>query len=181
MNTLKTSLIVLASLMAAALSALSAEIVPGVVAEPAKPTKTVVYEAPSEGKLYADAGVRLNTPNFKDGTWGYFVGVGYQASPVWSIDGRLGHGGLDAEGHAIQDLGARVVARLPFKTFSPYTFLGASFSLENDLWRLQPGAGIEFGVSERLKGLSIFAEGGMDADLKGKNGYLFGSGIRLRF
>jgi hypothetical protein len=45
----------------------------------------------------------------------------------------------------------------------------------------EPGAGIEVGVNKRLKGLSVFAEGGLKANLKGGGGYLFSGGVRLRF
>ena len=131
--------------------------------------------------LYYDSFVTARTPSFADVTYGYGLGIGYQVSPYWSADLRVGHCGLDTRGSVVQDLGGRLVARMPFELLAPYTFLGASFDLERDRWLIQPGAGIEFGVNKRLRGLSLFAEGGLDADLHGRNGYVFNGGVRLRF
>jgi hypothetical protein len=131
--------------------------------------------------IYADAGLALRTPNFSDGTYGYFAGVGCQITRHWAADIRLTHEGLDADGSAIQDIGGRLVARMPFDFVAPYTFLGGTFDLERDEWRLQPGGGIEIGLTKKLEGLRLFAEGGLDADLNGHSGYVFGAGIRLRF
>lgn len=133
------------------------------------------------GRLYADTFLSLRTPDFSTGDYLYGVGVGYQITKHWAIDARAAHHGLDADGAAVQSVGGRLVARMPFEFLSPYTFLGGTFDLERDAWRLQPGGGIELGVNKRLKGLSVFAEGGLDADLKGRNGYLFTGGVRLRF
>lgn len=168
---MKTILYSILALLAAAYSALSAE------------TNAVKLTQPptNPGKVYADTFLSLTTPDFDSGTYAYGLGVGYQATSVWSVDARLTHHGLDSEGSGIQDIGARLVARLPFKAASPYTFLGAKFDLEDDAWRLQPGAGIELGVSKSLRGLSVFAEGGLDADLHGRSGYLFSGGLRWRF
>lgn len=172
MNTTKCLLITaLLCILAGSYCAYSAEL-PGGVA-PEAPAK--------QSGLYADTSLYLRTADFKDSTYGYAAAVGYQFSPVWAADARLVHHGLDAEGSAVQDIGGRVIARLPIKTLSPYTFVGASFNLERDIWHLQPGIGIEFGVTERLKGLSVFGEAGLDADLKGNSGYLFSSGLRWRF
>ena len=180
----KVFLYSLLALLAAAYSALSAETniaklgpTAGVQTNAVKLTQPPT----NPGKLYADTRLSLRTPNFTSGDYSYAVGIGYQATSVWAVDAQLSHHGLDWEGSAIQDLGARVVARLPFKTVSPYTFLGAAFDLEQDEWRLRPGAGIELGVSRRLRGLSVFAEGGLDANLRGQSGYLFSSGLRWRF
>jgi len=136
---------------------------------------------PTTTGFYADVGVSLDTPNFSDGEYGYFAGVGYQITEHWGIDARVAHQGLDIEGHTIQSIGGRLVARMPFGRLAPYTFLGGTFDLERDEWRLQPGGGIELGITKKLEGLRLFAEGGLDADLKGQNGYLFGAGVRLRF
>ncbi len=131
--------------------------------------------------LYYDSFISARTPNFSDATYSYGLGIGYQVSPVWSADLRASHSGFDTRGSVVQDLGGRLVARMPFEFLAPYTFLGASFDLERDRWLIQPGAGIEFGVNKRLRGLSLFAEGGLDADLHGRNGYVFNGGVRLRF
>lgn len=169
MNTLRTFLYATIGLLSAAIAALSAD-------APVKLTAP-----PTSTGFYADAGLSLRTPNFSEATYGYFAGVGYQASKHWAADLRLTHEGLDAEGSAIQGIGGRLVARMPFDFVAPYTFLGATFDLERDAWRLQPGGGIELGLSRKYDGLRLFAEGGLDADLKGRSGYLFGAGIRLRF
>ncbi len=131
--------------------------------------------------LYFDSFISARTPNFSDATYSYGLGIGYQVSPYWSADIRASHAGFDAHGSVVQGLGGRLVARMPFELLAPYTFLGASFDLERDHWLIQPGAGIEFGVNKRLRGLSLFAEGGLDADLHGHNGYVFTGGVRLRF
>lgn len=146
-------------------------------------TNAVKLTAPqaTPGRVYADTFLSLRTPDFSDGDYLYGVGVGYQITKHWAIDARASHHGLDVNGSAVQDIGGRLVARMPFAFLAPYTFLGASFDLERDAWHLQPGAGIELGVNKRLKGLSVFAEGGLDADLNGHSGYLFSSGLRLRF
>ncbi len=147
----------------------------------ASETKPRLSARPKPGRAYVDSFLSLRTPNFTDGQYAYGVGVGYQVSKHWAIEARGSHQGLDASGSAVQDLGGRLVARMPFEFLSPYTFLGGSFDLERNAWHLTPGGGIEFGVNKRLKGLSLFAEGGLDADLKGHSGYLFGGGLRLRF
>jgi len=137
------------------------------------------------GRIYADSFLSLRTPDFDHGDYLYGVGVGYQITKYWAIDARLTHQGLDAEGSAVQDIGGRLVARMPFEFLSPYTFLGASFDLERDNWRIQPGAGVELGVSKSLKGLSVFAEGVLDARLEEGSlrdpAWLFTGGLRLRF
>lgn len=151
--------------------------------EPETPSKKagLAYNEPKPGRLYLDSFLSLRTPNFVDANYGYGIGIGYQVNRYWSGEVRAIHHGLDYDGSAIQDIGGRLVARMPFEFLAPYTFLGASFDLESDAWHLQPGAGIELGVHQSLKGLSIFAEGGLDADLKGRSGYLFSSGVRIRF
>jgi len=133
------------------------------------------------GSLYFDSFVTVRTPDFADATYGYGLGIGYQVSPYWSAEVRAGHSGFDVRGSVVQDLGGRLVARMPFEYVAPYGFLGGSFDLERDRWHLQPGAGIEFGVNKRLRGLSLFAEGALDADLHGRSGYVFTGGVRLRF
>jgi hypothetical protein len=132
-------------------------------------------------RLYFDSFVTARTPNFSEATYGYGLGIGYQVSPYWSADFRAGHSGFDTRGSVVQDLGGRLVARMPFEFLAPYAFLGASFDLERDRWLIQPGAGIELGVNKRLRGLSLFAEGGLNADLHGRHGYVFNGGVRLRF
>lgn len=144
-------------------------------AEPPKAASPLA--APETGAgFYADTFLSLRTPDFNEGTYGYGVGVGYQVNRYWGADVRLSHEGLDVEGSIIQDIGGRLVARMPFEALQPYTFLGGSFNLEHDIWHLQPGLGIAFG-----KSVQFFAEAGLDADLKGRNGYLFGAGLRIRF
>ena len=179
---MKTILYTIAGLLLGAYIALSADapkqIVPGVVEE-ARPAKLTEPYTPLG--WYADAGLSLTTPDFNTSEDGYFIGVGYQFTKNWAADLRLGHEGLDFDGHAVQSIGGRLVARMPFNYLSPYTFLGATFDLERDDWRLQPGAGLELGLTKKLEGLRLFAEAGLDADLKGGNGYLFGAGVRLRF
>ena len=137
--------------------------------------------SPTHSLLYFDSFVTALTPNFADATYGYGLGIGYQVSPYWSADIRASHSGFDTRGSVVQEVGGRLVARMPFEFLAPYTFLGATFDLERDRWLIQPGAGIEFGVNKRLRGLSLFAEGGLDADLHGRNGYVFNGGVRLRF
>lgn len=141
----------------------------------------LAYTRPQPGRVYVDSFLSLRTANFTEADHGYGIGVGYQVTKYWSGEFRMTHHGLDAEGSLIQDLGGRLVARMPFEFLAPYTFLGATFDLERDAWRLQPGAGVELGVHKSLKGLSVFAEGGLDADLHGRSGYLFTSGLRFRF
>lgn len=172
MNTIQTVLCALVALLT---------LTPGV--QSAETNKPVKLTAPptNPGKLYADTFLSLRTPDFDHGDYLYGVGVGYQITKHWAIDARASHRGLDASGSGVQDIGGRLVARMPFEVLSPYTFLGASFNTERDAWHLQPGGGIEVGVNKRLKGLSVFAEGGLDADLKGRSGYLFKGGVRLRF
>lgn len=185
MNTLRNFLYAIMALLTTALGALSAENRPAPPPLPQAPTVEsgvkLTAPKPHVGKLYADTFLSLRTPDFTKGDYLYGVGIGYQASPYWSIEGRALHHGLDAAGSAVQSLGGRLVARMPFEFLAPYTFLGATFDLEDDTWRLQPGAGLEIGVSKKLRGLSLFAEGGLDADLRGRNGYLFTGGVRLRF
>ena len=149
------------------------------------PAVKLTEPQPRVGKLYADTGISLGTPDFKDGEYGYFAGVGYQINKHFALDARASHHGLDASGSAIQDLGARAVARLPWRFLSPYGFLGASFDLERDAWHLEPGLGVELGVTNRLQGLSVFAEAGIDTRLENgslrDSGWKFASGLRLRF
>ena len=145
--------------------------------EPANRQSAIGYSA----GLYFDSFVTVRTDDFSDATYGYGLGIGYQVSPYWSADVRASHSGFDARGSVVQDLSGRLVARMPFEYVAPYVFLGGSFDLERDRWHLQPGAGIEFGVSRRLRGLSLFAEGALDADLRGRSGYVFNGGVRLRF
>lgn len=171
MNKIETILCALVALLT---------LTPGVQsAETNKPVKLTAPETATG--FYADAGLALRTPNFSDGTYGYFAGVGYQITRHWAADIRLTHEGLDADGSAIQDIGGRLVARMPFDFVAPYTFLGGTFDLERDEWRLQPGGGIEIGLTKKLTGLRLFAEGGLDATLDGRSGYVFAGGIRLRF
>jgi len=171
MNTIRNFLCALLALLTTSLAALSVE------------TNAIKLTAPQThpGKLYADTCLSLSTRDFNTGTYAYGIGVGYQASKHWGVDFRFSRDGLDAEGSAVQGIGGRLVARMPFEFLSPYTFLGATFDLERDQWRMQPGAGLEIGVSKKLKGLSVFTEGSLDADLNGRSGYVFGAGIRLRF
>ncbi len=174
---LDTILFSIVCYLAIVLVASSAETnAPAPAAAPAKFTAP-----PTTLGLYADAGLSLHTPDFNDGAYGYLAGIGYQFTKYWAADARVTHEGLDAEGSAIQGLGGRLVARMPFNFVAPYTFLGGTFDLERDDWRLQPGAGVELGLTKKLQGLRLFAEGGLDADLKGHSGYLFSTGIRLRF
>lgn len=136
----------------------------------------------SAGRVYFDNFLSLRTTDFShDEAFGYGLGVGYNFTKVFAADVRVSHEGLNIEGQAVRAVGGRVLARLPWEFLSPYGFLGAEFDLGPDQWRLQPGAGVEIGVSKKLKGLSIFGEAGLDADLKGKNGFLFSSGLRWRF
>lgn len=160
--------------------------IPKTIVRPAAPVREtskvgIAYNEPKPGRVYLDSFVSLRTPDFTDANYGYGIGVGYQFSKYWSGEIRTLHHGLDADGSAIQDVGGRLVARMPFELLAPYTFIGASFDLERDAWHLQPGAGLEIGVHQSLKGLSLFAEGGLDANLHGQSGYLFSSGIRIRF
>lgn len=134
-----------------------------------------VAAAPEQTGLYADTFLSLRTPDFHRSHYGYGVGVGYQVTRHWAADVRLIHHGLDAEGSVVQDIGGRLVARMPWEALQPYTFLGGSFDLERDVWHLQPGAGIAFG-----KQIQAFIEGGLDANLKGDSGYLFSAGLRFR-
>jgi hypothetical protein len=184
MNTLQNFACALLGLLTTALAALSAD----GPASTAKSTESaqaaaaprLAAPATSTG-FYADTFLSLRTADFSAGDYLYGVGVGCQVSPYWAIDGRLTHHGLDADGSAVQSIGGRLVARMPFDFVAPYSFLGGTFDLERDEWRLQPGGGIELGLSKKLTGLRLFAEGGLDADLKGRSGYLFGAGGRLRF
>lgn len=150
-------------------------------AEPAPPP--VVENAPTAFRgFYTDQFLLLATKDFShDETFGYGLGVGYAFTKVFAADVRLEHEGLNITGQAVRTIGGRAIARLPFEFLSPYSFVGAAFDLGPDQWKLRPGIGIEFGVSKRLQGLSIFAEGGLDADLKGSSAFLFSSGIRWRF
>jgi len=149
-------------------------------AEPAANTEHGTRNTSAPG-LYFDSFASARTPDFQHASYGYGLGVGYQVTKHWGGDLRVIHHGFDADGSVVQSIGGRLVARMPFELLSPYTFLGGTFDLERDEWRLQPGGGIEFGVSKRLRGLSLFAEGGLDADLRGQSGYLFTTGIRWRF
>lgn len=140
---------------------------------------------PQEAKAkgwYTDQFLTASTTDFShDDAYGFGLGVGYQVTKVFAADVRLTHDGLHLENNGVSTIGGRVLARLPFKALSPYGFLGASFDLRSDSWRLQPGIGAEIGVSKRLRGLSIFGEAGLDADLRGQNSFLFGAGLRWRF
>ena len=141
----------------------------------------ITGRAAETSKLYADTFLSYSTPNFKAGDWGYGVGVGYQVSKFWSADLRLAHTGLNFENRGVSEIGGRLVARMPFQFLSPYTFLGGTYRTEFDDWRIRPGAGIEFSPSKRWTGLSLFAEGNLDANTKGANAYQFTGGVRLRF
>lgn len=145
------------------------------------PAPPPVTEKASTSRLYFDAFASLTTPDFHESDYGYGLGVGYQVSKTWGADLRVAHDGLDVDGKGISEVGGRLIARMPFEFLSPYVFLGGTFQLEQDQWRIRPGAGIELGVSKKLRGLSLFGEGAIDADLKGRNGYLFNAGLRLRF
>ena len=135
-------------------------------------------KAETDTGFYADQYLSARTLNFDHDDYGYGVGLGYQITRHWAADLRLAHAGLDLEGHAVQEIGGRLVARMPFETLAPYTFLGGSFDLERDQWRVQPGAGVEIALNKTLR---IFGEGALDADLKGNTGYLFSAGLRWRF
>lgn len=128
--------------------------------------------------FYADQFMTLRTADFSAADYGYGIGLGYQVSEHWGADMRVAHDGLNVDGHTVTEIGGRLVARMPFKTLSPYTFLGAAFDLESDQWRIRPGAGVEYKITRTL---AAFAEGGLDADLRGRNGYSFASGLRWRF
>lgn len=175
MNTLRNFFWATLALVTTVVGAVSAE------------TNVVKLTAPptNPGRLYSDTFLSAITPNFIEGDYLSGVGVGYQITKHWGADVRLVHYGLDEDGSLVQGIGPRLVARMPFEFLSPYTFLGASFDLERDLWHLQPGAGIELGVSKKLRGLSIFAEGGIDTRLEDgalrDPGWLFTGGLRLRF
>lgn len=169
MNTIRTILYTIAGLLAAGLSALSAD-----TNAAAKFTTP-----PTSTGLYSDAGISVRTADFDKGNWGFVVGVGYQVSKHWAADIRIAHQGLDANGSAVQDLGGRLVARMPFEYLSPYTFLGGTFDLERDRWHLEPGVGIELGARVRT-----FAEIGLDSELlkhRLETGYKLTAGLRLRF
>ena len=170
---MKTAAILLLGVLAAIHAALGADT--------NAPSPVKLTAPPTSIGLYLDTGLALRTADFDATEDGYFLGVGYQITRHWGVEVRASHDGLDVDGKAVQGLGGRLVARMPFDYLSPYTFLGARFDLQPDAWRLQPGAGVELGLTKKLQGLRLFAEGGMDTDLKGANGYLFGGGIRLRF
>lgn len=146
-----------------------------------QPVDSLTYVAPNTGRVYFDSGLQLITPDFDEVGYGYGVRLGYQVSKHWAIDFGASHHGLDYDGSAIQDLSGRLVARMPFSFLSPYTFLGGRFDLQRDVWTIEPGAGIELGVSKKLRGLSIYAEGNLRADTEGHNAYGFGAGVRVRF
>jgi hypothetical protein len=176
----KTDTILLATVcyLATALVGLSATNAPAPAPAPAP---KLTGSQPKPGRFYADTFLSLATQDFNSTEDGYGVGVGYQVSPHWAVESRIRHVGLDFESLAVQDIGCRIVARMPFDFLSPYTFLGTSYNLSRDDWAFEPGAGVEIGVNKRLKGLSVFAEGGLIANLKGDGGYLFSSGLRWRF
>jgi|GEM_PF-3900096 hypothetical protein len=174
---MKTIPCIIAGLLLSACVTLSAD-APKPAAETPAPKLTDPY---TPSGWYADAGLSLTTPDFNTSEDGYFLGVGYQITKNWGIDARVSHEGLDINGHAVQAIGGRLVARMPFNYLSPYTFLGGTFNLERDEWRIQPGAGIELGLNKKLEGLRLFAEGAIDANLTGRNSYLFNAGIRIRF
>lgn len=141
-----------------------------------------VVPPPVAGKLYVDTFTSISTPDFSHGEdWSYGVGVGYQINPTLSGSLRVTHAGLHFENNAISTVGGRLESRLPWEFLAPYGFLGAAFDLGPDQWRLLPGIGIEIGASKLLKGMSVFAEGGPDVDLKGHNTWLFSTGLRWRF
>lgn len=133
------------------------------------------------GRVYMDSGLTLNTSDFDCVDYGYGLRLGYQVSRHWGFDFGVGHHGLDADGSAVQDIGGRLVARMPFQLLSPYVFLGGRFNLERDFWTIEPGAGIELGMDRAMRGLSLYAEGNLKATTDGKNTYGFGTGVRLRF
>lgn len=150
----------------------------------AKPEKPAVVEKKSPllpGSFYSDLFVTAVTSDFKEADCGYGLGLGYQVNKNWAADIRIGHRGMDADDHFVESIGGRLVARMPFKFLSPYTFLGGTFDLERDSWRIQPGAGLEFTPLPKWKGFSVFAEGALSATTGGRNDYLFGSGLRWRF
>lgn len=149
-------------------------------AEP--PPAPVPTPPPATGKLFVDTFTTISTPDFSHGEqWGYGLGVGYQFNPTLSASLRATHAGLNFENNAVSTAGGRVQARFPIEFLSPYFFAGAAFDLGPDEFRLQPGVGIELGATKLLKGLSFFAEGGPNVDLKGHNDWLFSIGGKLRF
>jgi hypothetical protein len=138
---------------------------------------------PTSTGFYGDAGLSLRTTNFKKAKYGYGVGVGYQVSEHWGGDIRFGRKGLDVIGSGIQDIGGRLVARMPWQHLSPYVFVGGTFDLERDCWSIQPGAGIELIPNKEWRGLSLFGEAAVDAptDTALEHGWLFSGGVRWRF
>jgi len=133
------------------------------------------------GHLYADTFLALTTPDFQSETFGYGLGVGYQVNPNWGADVRVFHEGLDVDGSTIEAIGGRLTARMPFKYLSPYGFLGGTFSVREDKWLIQPGAGIEVTLSKTKRRVAVFLEGQLNADVNGSNTYGFASGVRWRF
>lgn len=139
------------------------------------------HAGPRPGRFYMDSGLTLSTPDFDEVSYGYGVRLGYQVTRHWGFDFAVGHHGLDTSGSAVQDIGGRIVARMPFQLLSPYTFLGGRFDLERDQWTIEPGAGIELGADKLLRGFSIYAEANLRATTDGRNSYAFGAGAKLRF
>lgn len=133
---------------------------------------------PSVAGLYADQFLSANTTHFDNDDYGYGLGVGYQVTKHWGADLRLAHHGLNLDGHTIQEAGGRLVARMPWERFAPYTFIGGAFDLESDQWLVRPGAGIELGLTKTIR---LFGEGALNANLKGDNDFLFTAGLRWRF
>lgn len=149
----------------------------------AEPTVAeLVAPPPVTGRLFVDTFTTISTPDFSHGEdWGYGAGVGYQLSKTLSASLRASHKGLNIENNAVSTVGGRLESRLPWRFLSPYGFVGASFDLGPDQWRLNPGIGAEIGITKLMKGLSVFAEGGPDVDLKGHSTWLFATGLRIRF
>lgn len=137
---------------------------------------------PATGKLYADLFASISTPDFSHGEeYGYGAGLGYAFSKTLSGSLRVTHAGLNIENNAVSTVGGRVESRLPWTLLSPYGYLGCAFDLGPDQWRIQSGIGAEIGVTKLMRGLSVYAEGGPDLDLRGHSKWLFAAGLRLRF
>lgn len=148
---------------------------------PLAPAAEESASAPASG-LYADTFLTARTGDFSEATYGYGVGVGYQFTKHWSVEARASHEDLDFNDVAVQDLSARLVARLPLGAVSPYTYIGAGHGLQepNRAWHIDSGLGIEWQMPF-LKALSVFGEGGLRADLEGSNDFAFAAGVRWRF
>lgn len=150
--------------------------------QPAPPVLPTPLPPPVAGKLFVDTFTTISTPDFSHGeNWGYGAGVGYVFNPTLSASLRVTHAGLNLENNAVSTVGGRVESRLPWTFLSPYGFLGCSYDLGPDQWRIQSGIGAEIGVTKLMKGLSVYAEGGPDLDLRGHSKWLFAAGLRLGF